>query len=157
MLDIPSISSIVAAAGVMVGVAFTALQLRDLVKTRQTDLVIRLYSTFGGKEYLEAYRRVMSLNIEEYDEYLKKYGASDIIQVSTLFEGIGVLLYRRLIDIELVDQLFSEPVGMAWEKMHPMIERSRKRFNRPRINEWFEYLAKELQRKDAKTTPRTEL
>ena len=48
MLDIPSISAVVAGIGVIVGVVFAILQLRDLVKTRQTDLFMRLYSTFGS-------------------------------------------------------------------------------------------------------------
>ena len=43
MLDIPSISAIVAAIGVIIGVVFTVLEPRNLVKTRQTDLMIRLY------------------------------------------------------------------------------------------------------------------
>jgi len=37
MLDIPSISAIVAAVGVIVGFVFTVLELRNLVKARQTD------------------------------------------------------------------------------------------------------------------------
>jgi hypothetical protein len=50
MLDIPSISAIVAGVGVLVGVAFTYLEVRNLVRTRQTDLVLRLYSAFGSEE-----------------------------------------------------------------------------------------------------------
>jgi len=48
MLDIPSISVMVAAAGVIVGVVFTVLELRNLIKQRQTDLVTRLYSIMGS-------------------------------------------------------------------------------------------------------------
>ncbi len=42
MLDIPSISAMVAAAGVIVDVVFYLLELRNLIKQRQTDLVTRL-------------------------------------------------------------------------------------------------------------------
>ncbi len=42
MLDIASISAVVAAGGVIVGVVFAVLELRNLVKTRQTDLALRL-------------------------------------------------------------------------------------------------------------------
>ncbi len=39
MLDIPSISAVVAATGVIVGVILTIVKLRNLVKQRQTDLM----------------------------------------------------------------------------------------------------------------------
>jgi hypothetical protein len=58
--------------------------------------------------------------------------------VGTFFEGIGVLLRRKLIDIQLVDDLFSEPVKTVCGNMKPIVERDRKRLNQPRIFEWFE-------------------
>jgi len=50
VVDITEISAIVAAAGVLVGVVFTVLQLRDLVKTRQSDLLMRMHLAFSSKE-----------------------------------------------------------------------------------------------------------
>ena len=58
MLDIPSISTIIAAIGVIIGVVLTVLEIRNLVDTRQTDLVIRLYSTFGSKEVQDAWEKI---------------------------------------------------------------------------------------------------
>lgn len=147
MLDIPSVSAIAAAVGVIIGVVFTALQLRDLVRTRQTDLVIRLYSTFGSNEYQEATRKVMALEFKDYRDYVKKGGCTDVVAVGTLFEGIGVLLHRKLIDIGLVDDLFSEPINVIWRKMKPWIESDRKRLDQPRMFEWFEYIYNEMQRR----------
>jgi len=54
MLDIPSVSAVVAAVGVLVGVALTYLEIRSLVSTRKTDLVIGIWSLVGTREYLEA-------------------------------------------------------------------------------------------------------
>ena len=51
MLDIPSITAVVAAVGVTLGVTLAYLEVRTLVKQRQTDLVIRLYSTFGNRDF----------------------------------------------------------------------------------------------------------
>ena len=51
-MDVASVSAVVAAGGVIVGVIFAVLELRNLVKTRQTDLALRLYSQFGSKEFL---------------------------------------------------------------------------------------------------------
>ena len=68
--------------------------------------------------------------------------------MGTFFEGIGVLLKRKLIDIELVDDLFSEPIRTLWVNMKPMIDGSRKYLNQPRVFEWFEYLYNEMKKRE---------
>jgi len=120
MLDIPSISAIVGAIGVIVGVIFTALQLRDLVKTRHTDLIMRLYSDYRSNEFREALIKVMNLQFEDYKDYVKKYGPwfSDepahkaMAMVAMFFEGIGILLYKKLIDTSLAYDLFWTPTRL---------------------------------------------
>jgi hypothetical protein len=153
-LDISSISAIVAAIGVLVGVALTVLELRDFVKTRQTDLVMKLYSTFGSREFLEASARV-HVAAKDYESFLNKHGWTDVIQVGTFYEGIGVLLNRRLIDIDLVDKLFSEPIKFTWKSMKPIIDADRKRYNSPRMFEWFEYLWCEIREREQQLVSKT--
>jgi len=153
MLDIPSISAVVAAIGVTVGVTLAYLEVRTLAKQRQTDLVMRLYSTFGSKEFLEARRKVMDLKFEDYSDYVKKYGRfgrfEAVSEVCMFFEGIGVLLHRKLIDISLIDDLFSPiSIKMIWEKMKPVVEGWRNQFNEPRTLEWFENLYNEMQKRN---------
>jgi hypothetical protein len=151
MLDIPSISAIVAAIGVLIGVVFTVLQLRDLVKTRQTDLVMRLYSAFGSSEHMEAYRGIMAMETEDFDKLPEKYGpirSTMVSEVCAFYEGIGVLLSRKLIDIGLVDDLFSTPIIQIWQKVEHSVRESRKRWKRPQIWEYFEYLYNEMKKRE---------
>jgi len=73
MVDITEISAIVAAAGVLVGVVYYILEMRHQNKVRQTDLVMRLYSTLGSKEFWEALTKFMMIEFEDYNDYRKKY------------------------------------------------------------------------------------
>ncbi len=159
MIDIPSISAVIAATGVIVGVAFTILQLRDLVKTRQTDLVMRLYSTFGSEEFQRALARTANIEFEDYNDYVKKYcpsptGFSEkpeaiaIGTVNVFFEGIGALLYMKLIDVSLSARLLGIYAGYMWEKVKPIVEGWRKQFDVPESMQWFEYLYNEIQRRE---------
>ncbi len=148
MLDIPSISALVAAVGVIVGVVFTVVELRNLIRQRQTDLVIRLYSTMGSGSFQEAWEKTRDRHYESFKSYQTKYGLRDVNQVGIFFEGIGVLLHRKLINIDLVDDLFTAPVKMHWETLNPLVEDYRKERNRPTIFEWFEYLYNELQKRE---------
>jgi len=155
MLDIPSISAIVAAVGVLVGVVIAVLELRNIVKARQTDVLWRILQSFNSKEGLEAWTKVFNLEFRDYNEFVKKHGqpfsegpvAIAIGMVGNLFEGTGILLNKRLIDFDLVYRTL--PVGITWEKMKLIVEGARKQYNMPAYYEWFEYLYNEMQKKRA--------
>ncbi len=155
MVDITEISAMVAAAGVLVGVAYYILDIRQQTKIRQTDLVMRLYSTFGSKEFQSSWKRIESSEFKSYDEYVKKYGTEDYVLCAVFYEGIGVLLQKRLIDINLVDALFSAPLKFMYERMKPLIEDNRKQFRDPRVFEYFEYLYNEMKKREQHQASKT--
>jgi hypothetical protein len=149
MVDIVEVSAIVAAAGVLVGVVFTVLQLRDLVRTRQSDLLMRMHLAFSSKEYCDAALKIGSTDYKDYDDFVKKYGhpftqgpvQTEFAMMCMFFEGIGILAKRKLVDIRLVFELFG--VNLFWEKARPLADGLRKQLNNPHVYEWFEYLANE--------------
>jgi hypothetical protein len=154
MLDIPSISAIVAAAGVLIGVILALLELRNLVKQRKSDLLMRLHLAFSTKETSEAVLKYMSVEYKNYDDFVEKYGLpfaegpvqTVFVMVGNFFEGIGVLLKRKLVEIDLVTELFA--VEMFWLKWKPLVEDTRKQFNNPQLLVWFEYLYNEAKKRD---------
>jgi hypothetical protein len=157
MLDIPSISAIVAAVGVLVGVAIAVVELRNLVKQRQTDLVTRLSSDIAlDRESLEAFVDIVETEFEDYDDFVKRYGKfisknqvpMSFMMMGNFYEQIGVLLRNKLIDASLVDQLF--PVSIIWEKTKPLVEGMRKEYHDPGFFEWFEYLYNEMKKREQK-------
>lgn len=155
MLDITTVSAVVASAGVIVGVAFALLELRNLVETRQTDLVIRLYSAFGSKEMRDTWERVVDRDENDFNTYKTKFGMSDVNEIGWFYEGLGVLLHRKLVDIAVVDDLFSSPIKTSWEKLEPIAEGERKYYNRPQVWEWWEYLYNQMQQREHKLAPKT--
>jgi len=152
MDDISTLSVVIAAVSVVIGVILAVLQIRDLVKTRQTDLVIRLYSAYWSKEFQEALTRHVAVDYTSYDDFVKKYGPipsmneyqTSLRIVGTFYEGIGVLLSEKLVDINLIDKLFA--VELYWRKVEPLIKDLRKQYH-PRLWEWFEYLYNEIKKR----------
>jgi len=148
MVDVSTVSTVVAAVSVVVASAIAVLQLRDLVKTRQTDLVMRLYSIFGSDEFQQRHFRTMTdMETMDYEAMVKKHGVA-APEAGLFFEGVGVLLHRKLIDIGLVDDLFSGYIKRFWEKGKPLIEEARTQLNYPQYGEWFEYLYNELKKRE---------
>ena len=156
MVDITEISAMVAAAGVLIGVVFAVLQLRDLVKTRHTDLVMRLYSTWQSKEFSEATLKVWNLEFKDYNDFVRKYGPwysetevyTAFRMVCNFFDGIGILLFRKLVDIEMVARLFTLSTKTTWEKVKPLVEGSRRHVYGPLVFEDFEYLYNEVKKRE---------
>jgi hypothetical protein len=150
MVDVQTlqtISIVIASAGILVAAIYYVLQLRHQNRMRQTDLVMRLYSTFGGTEFQKAWQRFITTKYTSYDDFVKKYG-SWAPEAGIFLEGIGVLLRRNLIDIGLVDDLFSGPIKIAWERFKPIAEDARKQLNYPEYAEYTEYLYNEMKKRE---------
>jgi len=150
MVDITEISAMTAAAGVLIGVVFAVLQLRDLVKTRQTDLVLRLYDKFSSKDFQDAWeivrKRIGELeNINKIDETI---GFSEISIVCSFYEELGILLKRKLLDTSMIEDLFGGAIDMAWERVKTHVLEARQQYKAPTIYYYFEYLYDEMKKRE---------
>jgi len=154
MVDIPTISIVVATASVVAGVIYYSFQLRHQTRMRQTDVFWRIYSSFNSKEFLEAWMKMFNLEFGDYNDFVKKYGlpfsgkpvSIAVGMVGNLFEGAGFLLHKRLLDFELAYEVL--PISMTWEKMKSIVEGIRQQYNMPKLFEWFEYLYNEMKKRE---------
>jgi hypothetical protein len=150
MVDIQTVSIAVASASVVAGVIYYAFQIRHQNKIRHTDLVMKLYSQFNNLEFQKVWEEVLNRQAKDYDDYRNKYGMAEVTAVGMFFEGIGILLKRKLIDIELVDDMFTTPIKWTWEKIKEQTLETRRVRNQPEILEWFEYLYNEMKKREQK-------
>lgn len=156
MVDIQTVSIGIASAGVFAAAVYYIFQLRHQTKIRQTDLIMRLYSAYGNEEYSKAVIRYLATEYRDYDDFVEKYGPinpEEPVQVAfrmipMFYEGVGILLHRKLVNPDLVYELFN--VRMFWEKFKPYAEGIRKQFNQPEFYCWFEYLYNELKKREQK-------
>jgi hypothetical protein len=151
MVDLSTVSIMIASAGVFAAAVYYIWQIRHQTRLRQTDLIMRLYSRFGSEGFQRAFEKFGVGEALSLHEIQEKYGMAAWVTVITFFEGIGVLLYRRLINIELVDDLFTSPVKMAWDRMKDSIVEARKEYGQPTIAEWFEYLYNEMKKREQRS------
>ena len=161
MVDIPTISILIAVASVIAGVIYYSFQLRHQTKMRQTDVFWRIYSSFNSKEFLEAWTKMFNLEFKDYNDFVKKYGqlfsekpvSIAICMVGNLFEGAGILLHRQLIEFGLASEIL--PISITWEKMKFIVEGARQQYNMPTLYEWFEYLYNEMQKREQQLASKT--
>ena len=156
-MDIATISTVIAAASVVVGVIMTILQLRDISKARHFGLILQFNPGFQADrhEIREAWSKVWRLEFKDYTDFVRKYGdvfgdGKEVLAVgtmSTYYQGVGFLLHKRLIDRSIVEAIVGDSASIAWEKLEPVWEGVRKQYNMPKTMNWFEYLYNEMEKK----------
>jgi hypothetical protein len=155
VVDIQTVSIAIASTGVFVAAVYYIFQIRHQTKIRKTDLVIRLYNTATSKEFNDAEYDVMGLQFKDYNEYREKYSSrfskdmreigKSISLVIGFYELIGTLLYRKYIDLVMVNDIFPpSEIKELYEKMKPVILGRRKTHNQPIEFGGLEYLYNEL-------------
>ena len=100
------------------------------------------------REFQKVWYEVLKREAKDYYDYEKKYGFAEYSAIDIFFEGIGILLKRKLIGIELVDDMFTTPVKWTWEKTKDITLEWRKVRKAPEIGEWLEYLYNEMQKRE---------
>ena len=138
MTELQSISVVIgiltACVSVVIGVINSIMSSRraekndeQMLETRQAQLFMQIYNRWNTKAMAEQYGRVRySYDINSYEDWAKLTGYdtgkvtdfnvySDVQSMANFFEGIGVLVQRGLINIELVEDLLANRVIWFWE------------------------------------------
>jgi hypothetical protein len=157
MVDASTVSIIIASASVIAGVFYYTLQIRNLAKSRQMDIVMRVYMTWGSEDMKRAFSKVVALQPQNYETFSRDHGSiaspnrspiwTDIDRVGWFLNGLGFMVHRRFVSIELIDELFGYGVVSQWKNLGPLVLGWRAELNMPESFGWFEYLAKELERR----------
>jgi hypothetical protein len=159
MLDIPSISAIVVALGVVIGVIYYVLDLRHQSKSRQMSVLMNLYMTYGSDDMRKAVQDVIALmdKYKDYDSFVKEYGFGsqawvDINKYLWFFNGVGFLVHEGFVDMRLVLGLFqTQGIKLCWEKWKIFVEGQRKAFGLPESYAWIEYLYNEVKKREQRS------
>lgn len=163
MVSVETVSIIVAAAGVFLAAINQILSNRRAEEQRQTQLLMQIYSQWNTKSFQQQYGRVRYYYanpdlLGSYQDWEKLMGLepnqpfwttlddknldaySDVNSMSEFFEGIGVLVKRKLIDIDVVEDLLANRIIWWWEFFRPISKGARIIVDDPKLHDHVEYL-----------------
>src|SRR5437763_9205650 len=156
-MDISTLANLINAIAVTAGVIFAAAQIRQYRQRRQRDAMLELVRSFQSPAFTAALRRVLSLpdgaDAAKIRELLGPDGEDAIYLVSLTWESLGVLVFRREVTLDLVDDFFSGPILLSWQKLNIYSEGWRHTLNRETGNEWFHWLAERLMEREKLSPP----
>ena len=153
ILDIPTISIVIASASVMVSAAYFMLDIRHQRRMRQTENIIKLSPWFSinAKEIQEAISNVCSTEYTDYKDYTAKYAGkpeqTSLKLLGNYFEGIGLLVSMKLVDVDIVFNFWGDVAESVWNGNEEVINGMRKDIGTPFTFQYWEFLVKEFQKR----------
>jgi hypothetical protein len=122
------------------------------IETRQAQLFMQIYEAYASEETMKMYFELLHFEWDDLADFERKYGSGDNVELAAKreahwawYDGMGVLLRRKLIDPDVVfDTLGHGGVIHMWTKFESIIKAQREHFKIPHRFNGFEYLAEEM-------------
>jgi hypothetical protein len=166
MASFEFLAVILTGLGLTASMFYYARVLENANKTRRTQMLMELYAVYRNPEFAAAWGEIMDQEYENFDDYWQKYGFDTNREVwnrwqsvARWFNGIGVLLKKGMVDIDLVEELLGVIIFVSWSQMSPILygfrewTKGRKHtlYNREKYQSLsgFEYLYTELKKRDS--------
>jgi len=154
MTDLQTISVVITATSVVVALSYYILNIRNINQTRQAQLFMQIHSQWNDREFVEQFMDLLNLwEWRDPDDFWNRYGQRtnleayiSLTSILWYFEGVGVLLKNRLVNINLIDALYSDRYVRFWEKFEPILQDLREDFDNPNYYQNGEYLHDELKK-----------
>ncbi|HYY14902.1 MAG TPA: hypothetical protein VE758_10770 [Chthoniobacterales bacterium] len=156
-MDISTTANLINALAVTAGVIFAATQIRDYRAQRRRDSMTALVRSFQNAAFAQALRRVSALPDDatpgQIEEKLGRDGEDHIWLLLSTWEALAILLFRKELTIELIDDFFSGPIAVSWRKLSRYVEVKRAEAQRQTYFEWGQWLAERMMKRESKIPP----
>jgi hypothetical protein len=156
-MDVSNLANAVNAVAVTAGVVFAAAQIRDYRRQRRRDAMLELVRSFQSPAFTRALRRMNALpdaaSRATIRAELGPDGEDDIFLLGLTWESLGVLLYRRELTFDVMDDFFSGAIIISWRKLSVFVDEDRRFMQRETVWEWFQWLAEQMLARELATPP----
>ncbi len=155
--EIQAVYYMVAATGVLVAAIYYVINIRatqrnmkENLQTRQTQLFMQIFQRFQDPEFSNQWNILMDRTWKDTDDFMKKYGGNpspdgaSLLSVQTYFEGVAVLLMKKMIDIDIVYELMPTMATTFWKKYESLVKQFREEMGYPQLFRPVEYLSDRL-------------
>jgi len=140
MIDIQTLSIILASFSFIMAASYYMLTLRNQTKTRHMQIIQGVISRFTPSNFNWGF---LELTWQDYDDFLEKYGPTsnsemwDSISLwFDAFELYGVYVREGMLDVRLICLTHGGTYLNSWEKYGPIFQEYRIRNDEPRY--WIE-------------------
>ena len=152
-MDFKTLLDLIATTFIVAAAVFGVLQLRDLQRQRARESALQMLHSFQTPEFLSAINIVFELpeglSKKELDARLGDKITCLLAMFGT-FESLGILVYRRDMDIRLVEDFLSGILIISGRKLKNYLEEVRALSNRQTYYEWCQWLIEQVEKRERK-------
>jgi len=135
---------------VVVGVLFGVVSAISSRRQRTLMVAASLIESVQTMEFTRAMQRVLDLPVSAPPE--RVLDDEELVRaayvIGHVFESLGVMVFRRLMPLHLVDELIGGYARASWSRLEPYV-RARRATLGPSFAEWFQWLAEAMIRDPA--------
>ncbi len=146
--DLAALANLALALSLVVAIIFGVLQVLAASRDRKERLTIEVLRAFQTREFAQ---HMMGLRDHPPPTTAKKWlempekTRTMYLHFSQEMEMLGLLVFDRKLDIDLVERTLGNFAVTSWEAMRPSIEDLRVETKDPYLNEYFQWLAENVQ------------
>ena len=146
----------IATATFVAGAIFTVVQLRLARRAREREGALEILRFFHTPDFARALRLMYDLPPGLSREEIVRRLGDDMALVEAMmlsWESLGVLVFRRQLDLSLVDDFVSGAIVLSWRKLDRYVREEREVRGRATLLEWFQWLAERMIERETATPP----
>ena len=142
------VANVAIALSFIAAFVFGMAQVRATARDRRERLTLETLRIFHTREFAQLIHFLRITDIPDTMEAfiaLPDHEQITLIQASQQMESIGMLVYERFIDIDLIDKTLGSFVSNTWKKYERMFLDMRVKVDDPFLGEYFQWLAEHIE------------
>jgi hypothetical protein len=155
-MDLPLILDIVSTAALTIGIVFGLFQLRQYHSARKRESALLLLNSSQTDEFLRGILTIWSIPDGLTKKEIEEAAGDEIglvYLVLSTWENIGILVFRKEVTLDMVDDAYSGPLAISWHKLEPYVSGLREELQRETMFEWFQWLAERMRDREKSRSP----
>lgn len=162
MTDLETLANLAEVFGtlsIIGGLLYAVIQIHQYRQQLRETATLELMNRFQTPEFSQAFRIIRSLRDDVPSSELNANSPeteATAMFVCSVYETVGLLVFRRILPFQVVEDLTGGAVVLCWCKLRAWIEETRVETSNNQVFEWFQWLVErceEQQQIESKSLP----
>jgi hypothetical protein len=147
-VDLSTIANLATALTVLTAVIFGLVEMRRARRDREERAAFAAVQAILTPQWMRSMLIVHNIpetaTAAEIENDSRIFEAASAVGIT--LEGLGYSVYARIVPLRVISDLMGGTIRLAWRKLEPYIEEERRRTGSKKTFEWFEWLARQIER-----------
>jgi hypothetical protein len=155
-MEFSNFLNVITTVTVIGGLLFAIFEVQHMRARRRRDAALALVRSYQTPRFSKAIVTALmlpdGLSRQEIEGRLKD-DVEGVWLLMTTWESLGILVFRREVALDLVEDFFSGPIALSWSRFEALVQEIRRQLGRETYFEWFQWLAARVVEREATGPP----